>query len=100
MTWYGHEEARGWVVCGPLDTSHISSVPVPATGSTTWEGEVPKAAWKLETHGVAQSLVVALGCSSGYRCIFSRGYLTPYVFITVLIAKSHRAGLVYNACMN
>lgn len=87
----------GW---GPLSTSSMFSVPVPATGITTWEGEVPEAARKLEIYGVAQSPVVFLGCSSGCRCIFSRDYLTPYVFITVLIGKSHWAGLVYNACMN
>lgn len=87
----------GWE---PLSISSLISVPVPATGSTIWEGKVPEAAQKLEIYGAAQSPVVFLGCSSGYRCIFSRDCLTPYVFITVLIAKSHRAGLVYNACMN
>lgn len=95
----GSQEAWGWDgVTEP--PSSILSISVPTSGSTSWEGEGPESARNLEILGVAQNPMVFLGCSFGYRCIFSRDSLTPYVFIIVLIAKSHRAGLVYNACMN
>lgn len=68
--------------------------------STLWEAEVPEAAWKMQIQRIVQNPVAFLGCFSGYRCIFSRGYLTPYIFVDVLIAKPHRPELVCNACMN
>lgn len=98
MIWSQGSMGDGMGVTEP--PSSIFSISVPTSGRTPWEGEYPEAAWKLEILGVSQNPLVFLGCSSGYRCIFSRDSLTPYVFIIVLIAKSHRAGLVYNACMN
>lgn len=67
---------------------------------TTWEAEVPEAAGKLQIQGIAQNPVVFLDRSSGYRCLFSRCCLTLYIFITVLMVRPHRTGLVCIACMN
>lgn len=96
---YDHKEAVG-VGWGLLNTSSIFSILVSGYGQYHLGGWGSRGCTKAVTQGIIQDPEVFLDCSSGYRRVFSKDFLTPYIFVAVPIAKPYRAELVCNTCMN